>query len=255
MDGIMHTSDSENDSHYDHLFALLADSMAEMMNRLLGDSRVRTNLRLDNPSRLEWPIAFDGDLRREDAFRQRLMISFNEIFMSFNTLQIAPGLLRRTTRRGSASPSLLVRYHMDAYLNEAYILYLRLDNFAKRIAREYRKDSVGGRLNADLDWMLPTLRLAFRGIIEVRGRHVHSERYDDPQLRSLWLLENISQATGNYETEFALVFRNVKRDKVEFLASTTKASHSLMDRICRYYVEVLFDGDGNLRIPSNIAAA
>ncbi len=240
--------------HYDRLFSLLARCAEEMNNRLMHDARVRVNVRSDHPSRIEWPIAFDGPLRREDAFLQRILISFNEIFMSFDTLRIAPELVRRVSRRTEVSPSLFVRYHMDAYLSEVYILYLRLDNFATRIAREYRKDRLGKRLSKDLEWMLPTLKSGFAGVIDVRGRHVHKERYDDPQLRTLWLLEHLSTASGKYKSEFATVFRNVKQDKVEFLFSTTELIGELMDRYCRYYIEALFGSRAKLKTPSNIAA-
>lgn len=241
--------------HYDLLFSLLADSAEDMVNRLMHDPRIHLSVQLDHPSRVEWPIAFEGQLRRQDAFLQRIMIPFNEIFMSFDTLRIAPELIRRISGRGRVSPSLLVRYHMDAYLNEAYILHLRLDNFAVRIAREYRKDRIGERLKKDLERILPTLKSVFAGIVNVRGRHVHQERYDDPQLRSMWLLEHLSGGSGLHKDEFATVFKNVKRDKVDFLFSTSDQIGEVMDRYCRYYVQVLFGKKRKLKIPRNIAAA
>ena len=75
---------------------------------------------------------------------------------------------------------------------------------------------------------------------------------DDPQLRSLWLLEHLSGASGKYQQEFSNVFRNVKREKVKFLASTTELIGELMDRCCRYYVETLFDERSKLKTPVNI---
>jgi hypothetical protein len=113
---------------------------------------------------------------------------FTEIDSSMNRLDQAlvylshfPG--SRTFRFHRLSEAWL-RYHIEAYLQETYILFQRLSRFLRRVQKvAIDARDKGGVSSAKK--LKTSLEASFKSVVGIRGRHVHEYRFQDDELRNL----------------------------------------------------------------------
>lgn len=77
-----------------------------------------------------------------------------------------------------------IRYHVHAYLHDAYILYERL----RRFLRKVEKVAIAARDKTGLssvEKQKAIVDAALSNVVRVRGRHVHEYRFQDDELRDL----------------------------------------------------------------------
>jgi hypothetical protein len=86
-----------------------------------------------------------------------------------------------------------IRYHIEAYLQETYILSERLGRFLRKVekvaiaARDKAGVSTVKRLKASVDATL-------KNVVKVRGGHVHEYRFQDDELQNLDTLVLVTKA-------------------------------------------------------------
>jgi hypothetical protein len=86
-----------------------------------------------------------------------------------------------------------LRYHIEVYLHETYILRERLKRFLKRVERSKLIARDSGALGVVR--MLQThVDTALVNVIRLRGSHVHDQRFDDEELKKLDVLVLITQS-------------------------------------------------------------
>jgi hypothetical protein len=90
----------------------------------------------------------------------------------------------RVFRFHGISEATWIRYHVEMYLQEEYILFNRLRGFLKRAERVSSKASNpdGAKIAGNL---LAWTSKAFDPVIKTRGTHVHKSRLQDRELRDL----------------------------------------------------------------------
>jgi hypothetical protein len=99
-----------------------------------------------------------------------------------------------------------IRYHVEAYLQETYILSERLRRFLKKVektaiaARDKAGLSAVKRLKAGVEATL-------KNVVKVRGGHVHRHRFQDDELKNLDTLVLVTK--GGKMREFR-EFRRLK---------------------------------------------
>lgn len=119
----------------------------------------------------------------------RWLQQFSEIDTSVQRLDQSLVFLRyfpakKSFRVHGISEGDWLRYHVEAYLQEAYILRERL----KRFLREVEKAAIA---SSNRDGILKTRKMmklvnqALNGISDVRSSHVHRNRFEDPVLQYL----------------------------------------------------------------------
>jgi hypothetical protein len=129
----------------------------------------------------------------EPSLNERYWINwfheFTEIHASIERLDQSLVYLRhyprsRAFRFHGLSEADWLRYHIEAYLQETYILFQRLSRFLRKIekvaisARDKNGLSSANRLKAILD-------ASFNSVVTVRSGHVHEYRFRDDELRNL----------------------------------------------------------------------
>lgn len=90
----------------------------------------------------------------------------------------------RALRSHRLSEADWLRYHVEVYLHETYILYARLVRFMKKLNKlaVLRRDKTG--LSA-VEMLKRTVDSSLRKIVAVRTDHVHDTRFQDEELRNL----------------------------------------------------------------------
>jgi hypothetical protein len=123
---------------------------------------------------------------------------FIEIDSSMNRLDQAlvylshyPG--SRTFRFHGLTEADWLRYHIEAYLQETYILFKRFDRFLRKVekvaidARDRAGVSSAKKLKTVLDASL-------KGVVATRSKHVHEYRFQDDELKNLDTLVLLTKA-------------------------------------------------------------
>jgi hypothetical protein len=151
-----------------------------------------------------------------------------------------------------------LRYHIEAYFNELYILQDRLGKYPVVLKRAYRSHERSDDIDKACDKLKSLVDGVFEGFKKLRGAHVHEERYDDSDLRRLSLLESLSQSDGGIPKEIEKLFHETFdatcKKWVSVIEENFNAFGDLMDGYFRILGTVLLTDD-KLVLPRNIEGA
>ncbi len=114
---------------------------------------------------------------------------FTEISASLDRLNECAGYLThipsaRHLRFYRVTEASWLRYHIEMYMQEVYILENRLQAFFRRLQRRARRvgDTNGERF---VNSLLEMIQTGFSNVRTTRGKHVHRSRMYDTELRDL----------------------------------------------------------------------
>jgi hypothetical protein len=191
----------------------------------------------------------------EDRYKWLLFNGFTEISTSFDTLRDIETLVSSVTSRSSKiARARLLKYHVHNYLNENYILKLRLERYPVTLLRASR------RWPKDRHMIVPIQKAvsgSFANIVATRGRHVHDIRFSDDDLDRLSMLEHISdEDTSELAEAMTQLF---KADFVvcrgRWLDRIRSNNNGIEEFLGLYFTKLypfFFDKSGKLFIPTNI---
>jgi predicted transcriptional regulator with HTH domain len=192
-------------------------------------------------------------LRPDEELAQKLLFGFSEILESVDNLHNIAVYVRRFPYTNSGvEKGAYLRYHVENYLQELYILKERLKSYLTAIARAYRLDPRGPRLRAIAKAIEKHFHEAFAGTLRARGAHVHQHRYSDMDLERLKGLELVRESAG-LQSWYENVYRETRRRKLKWIKGTNRSVDQLLDVYFEYLRDQLFDADGNLRQPQAAA--
>jgi hypothetical protein len=204
---------------------------------------------LDGPGSIEYEPTKD-----EKTFFS-IFMAFIEIIKCYEMLSdIEIYISRLPLRKPSTIPKhRFLRYHIESYLHETYMLKERLRAFLIKIKRLYRNDS---KINYFITKLEKIIIDDFQYIGVIRGIHTHKNRFKDESLDQLEALEfykNIDDEKARilfndyYECEFKKT-----RKKWIFWA---KQSNSVVIKLLNFYFEIVFklifnENTGALKLPN-----
>lgn len=231
----------------------IADSYERHREKL---TEVTANIFLDRPG----PTHLDLVLSRDEIFFQKLWIGVVEIVDSYERLLDIEVYLRRFPFRQTRVDRLrFLRFNIEAYLHEMYILYERLESQVRYLTRAYGKTTRKAEMGAALDSASKSVRMSLRGIIDTRGTHVHERRFSDRSLERLATVElftgvDVSQAATGLEGRQLKwyadrTYREVRKEWHERITANNRLTRSLLDDYFDVLHERLFDQEGKLKFP------
>lgn len=187
----------------------------------------------------------------------QLFSGYNEIDTSIRNLHNALIYIRRfpfsKTRieRGD-----YLRYHYENYLNELYILQMRMQRYLKIISRLYRLDPRGPHIAGIMEKISDDFKEKLMRLIEARGVHVHRERYSDLEFSQLNLFEGLrgEKIPGLNISLCDFIYRKILNVKRDFIKRTNKMLEKFLDKNFKCLYGLLFDIDEHLIIPQNISS-
>ena len=147
-----------------------------IMNTLLDEDGPRTVSR--NPEPKELFVA------------NKLFRGFAEIYTSVRCLENIEIYIRRFPFSKTRVTKLdYLKYNIENYLNEIYVLKERMISYSKTISRAYKKSSNAAAIAEHLKNASKLASDSLKNIVEIRGAHVHSIRYSDKDIDRLSNLE------------------------------------------------------------------
>jgi len=181
--------------------------------------------------------------------------AFSEIEESADTLEVIATLARRAPPKGVAvRPEAQLRLFVEAYLQEIYILSLRCAAMLTFIKRAYRKDARADAVAARVTTLKDGIAASFKGMLSVRGAHVHEFRHDDFDVSRLSTLKLLA-ADPLLERVHRAALRDVRRKKTEWMRTNNEKIGELLDRFFTILHELVFDAASKPRFPSPLRSA
>lgn len=123
---------------------------------------------------------------------------FSEINASMDRLDQAFAYLshyppRKVFRFHGLSEASWLRYHIEAYLQEVYILSARLSRFLRRVEKTANeaRDRTGV---SSVRRLRSAVNVSLKDVVRARGHHVHESRFHDDELASLDTLVLLTKA-------------------------------------------------------------
>jgi len=135
-------------------------------------------------------------------------------------------------------------WHVHGYLNEIYILQLRLQSFWSLVHKTYRTSvyAQSKQTNAQVDKILK----AFKSAVNVRGAHVHESRLEDPSIDRLGVIESMSSFPWPTEVlpYFKIARGEVKKSWVSRMNANEPQIKLVLDSFFNTVHPILFSTDG-----------
>lgn len=184
-------------------------------------------------------------LPEEEAFYRDIFWRFGEINKSLETLEHISVFINsfrksKAYREAGITDTIHLRYHIEHYLEEIYILLLRVRAFMNWLSRKFKKE---GRIRESL--FVSELKKAFENVTNnlesVRGDHVHQARYDDNILNVSTLFEIVSSGDDKEMKVAAIIsYKRAKKEWSERIKKNNKALKESLDAIFEALIPIVF---------------
>lgn len=207
---------------------------------------------------LPGPKSVKPEPKPESKFIRTLVVGSLEIYTASRRIANARRYFLQTPRGISQSKSDYLEFVLYAYLNELYVLEERMCAYVKALARAASRNSdVRKRLEKIVPNLLERVCNAFRGTREVRGSHIHRQRFRDEEVGRLSSLELVvtSQSFRKSADDFTiyeLLYRNqlrkVKRSWRKRFQDNETAIETLLNQYFEVIMEALLEKNGSLRV-------
>jgi hypothetical protein len=183
----------------------------------------------------------------KDQFIANTFLAFLEIANSFETLEdIALYAGRFPFQKTRITPERYLRFHVEAWLADVYILQLRLTSYLKVVERQHEKDPRLPAIRGSFQDLEELLTKTLKGVVEVRGQHVHRVRFSDDDIDRLGYIELLTHGPDDgflrlMRLLHRRVRRKVKKAWKDRLVTNNKAIPELLDIFFDALFPVVFD--------------
>jgi hypothetical protein len=148
-------------------------------------------------------------------------------------------------------------FHVQAFLNELYILQQRLLAFLKFIERQHRKDPRLDDIKLVCDVLRAFVTEAMKKGVDIRGSHVHRWRLSDNDhdrligidLYAKMPNEKIREAFKRY---YDSEYKKIRAQRRKWVASGIEASQEVVDTFFDELLKLVFDEKGAMVYPSRL---
>ncbi len=124
--------------------------------------------------------------------------------------------------------------------------------------RVYQKSTISKHVSKTILPLYTGVSDTMKGYIDLRGYHVHQNRYSDPFLDRLSSLETLSLGQDQFGKTISLIFSNAynetRKKWVKAITGDLEGIHSLLEIYCKILIRAI-SKEGKIYIPDNIDKA
>lgn len=181
-----------------------------------------------------------------------LVAGLGEILDSAQCLRNIAIYVRRAPKANSGiEKGAYLRYHVENYLGELYILEKRLEAYLKTISRLFRLDPRQKELTDLAKSVRRVFKKSLSGADVARGVHVHQRRYTDLDLDRLRVLELVKDEGDSFGDMYDIAYRLARSRKRKWIERTNVVVDQLLDLYFAQLLTLLFDDEGHLKDPGS----
>lgn len=240
---------SEKNGFEKFRLALMTAASANVKTTILGNPGLSKiflenfkNLITDEPGEKY----FQRELSLKDQQFQKLYFGFSEISNSYEVLIDTPNYVKTyPSKQIQISKTRFLRYHASNYLNEIYILKMRLESYITVITRMYKKSidiSVVRKANETIDILLTGLD----GIVNLRGKHVHHSRFEDEDLMRLGYYELFTKTDApHFKKIYEYALKLYKEKWITIFNKNNKTIKKILNIYFFTLYRIIFGENGN----------
>ena len=147
-----------------------------------------------------------------------------------------------------------LRYHIENYLNEMYILKLRITDYIKVITRSYKKSSNYGDMQSALDGIKKAIVDCMDGLITTRGSHVHQSRFTNDDIDRLTTLDLLGLNDGHVGKECDVLKQDGCKDLEATWVNIMDINKGVLDDMLDKLFQILLEHithDGEIFFPDH----
>jgi len=203
---------------------------------------------------LEGPKRLKRKWAKADEIFSKIFYGFSEIMNSYESLLDCEIYVKQYPNYSSFKKRKItrvryLRYHIEKYFEEVYILKARLEAYANMVKKYFKNDT---KIVANIDKLKKSIFSPLEGIIKTRGSHVHISRYTDPELDRLSSLELLNWGEKPIPSLIIysrkIVYPLLRNNWAKRIKDNNKATKKLLDLYCDYMVKIVFDEKSDLKI-------
>ena len=158
-------------------------------------------------------------------------------------------------KRQGISRVAYLKYHVENYLNELYVLMNRMIAYCKAIERAYKKSDCAEHVSVTLQALREKVRYVFEGYTSVRGAHVHEHRYSDHDFDRLATLELLTTNSLEFSniliSEYNDAYKEIRSKWIARIKSDLRAIEDLVNS-CLSTISDAIVRDDILLIPKGL---
>ncbi len=198
-------------------------------------------------------------LNRGEEFKPEGFSNFEKIFFGFmeicETVETIEMILILVSinppRSKKISVDLYFKHVISSYLSEVYILKERLNTYATKISRMYKKANLSHGIETNFDALYANIKNQLKDINSKRNDHVHNKRHSDDMLTSLALLKFVSDIDESFREGLNIQYKILKINWKQFML----ANNEEMVKLLINYFDIIFEWitvDGDIVLPNRV---
>ena len=176
------------------------------------------------------------DLPERD-FIDILYHNFYDIMETYEALELSAVLLSvNGPRSNKVSEDKYCRYVINTYLQDMYILKERLNSYATKIKRVHNNLGRTQIVDILIEPVFDVVKQSFKGIVDIRGGHVHQRRYTDQTLDDASLFSSTAKSDPSYSPVSKVSIQILKEEWGERISDNNIKVKELLN----YYFACLY---------------
>ncbi|GAG64236.1 unnamed protein product [marine sediment metagenome] len=151
-----------------------------------------------------------------------------------------------------------MRFLIENYLSEVYILRERLNKYLKKIRESYIEDRRYVSIRITCDQLINTVEGSLKNIITIRGSHTHLVRHSDrdiKRLESIFLFKEYLDELQKYLPDDYIIpnfkneYRKLRRKQKKILKDNNEQIKILLDYCFKEMLKIVFTDDDEISCP------
>ncbi len=203
-------------------------------------------------------VTVNQKLSPQDIFFGVLFYGFNEIYISFERLKDLEVYISRFPNVKTPIAKInYLRFLIENYISEVYILKERLNKYLKKIRESYIEDRRYVLIRKTCDQLINAVEDSLENIITIRGSHTHLVRYEDrdiKRLESIFFFNEYLDELQKYVDDYIIPnfkneYRKLRRKRKKILKDNNKKIKILLDYCFKKMLKIVFTDDDEISCP------
>lgn len=174
-----------------------------------------------------------------------IFYGFTEITNTFDALKLSSVLISVAPPRSKkVNSDEYMKYVVNTYLQDVYILKERLNTYATKIKRMHNKAGKKELVDQFIEPLFSYVKSSFDGIVSTRGMHVHSSRYSDDALDDVTQMALISRYDSSLKPHYNYSYKKAQKTWTLRMANNNEDTQKILDHYFSEIIKVVKINDG-----------
>jgi hypothetical protein len=196
------------------------------------------------------PITVTPPTRSDELFLEEVFDWVVEITETYERLLDVELYVRRFPfQRTRINKFRYLRFSVEAYLHEAYMLSERLAGLRNYLVKAYRNDARAATIRTVKRQLSGLISERLGALLDARGKHVHRDRFSDLEIRQLGMMRIVAERKPELRANFEFVYQYTRKKKAAWVRQHNAAIAELLDDFFAIVSPIVLSARGELLPP------